>query len=433
MASDSSNEYSPSTLYVSDDKRLMLMDKDTIRDQWVEESNALQKDYFKFTQNKYFVNNLGILPKIVKSLRTLIFNPTGCMKTATSYGIEKFFSMFVKEDERRNLEPVFLGAVTKEFYDKYSHQYIVFRMSFQSLTFMGPVNTAEDEINGYIFRKFCEFLVLHKWSLETEEEKYFLRTFTMNGLFCAMMLWLKKKTNKHVVVILDEINSPLMSLFVNNYDASERDTIWKIYSNILNRLSTCTSSVKFAIAFGIHVVRILDWKEWKYVKLSDLDYTKYFMFDKNTVEKIIDKYKGDDGLIFRKTHQETMDIMTQCYGGYSFDLYCPSSVVRYLENNGERKLYKWHRRTIDIMDVKESRVHLAVFLDAEEHIVNLKPSLDLRTVAQNGTALANYVYAGLLRVEVSPSAFPDGDYKVSVGNLENLNIVGYFLEQCKGK
>ncbi|XP_065220373.1 uncharacterized protein LOC135845615 [Planococcus citri] len=427
-----SANYEVPTDALTEAELLPVADRTRISEQWREENEDMSTDFSEFTRRKYVVNKSGIVGKLLHTFhpkkRNVFFfcMPTGCIKTTSSIVLEKFFSANVGDDEREKLLPWFTETIDVKYFQEHKNKYTVFRMSFSGLRLRRTSTMAE--ISSFIYRQFLKKLggmrnhPLFKPANESVEFENYNPNNDNVDIFSKITWWLRNTFTLPVVVILDELDLPV------SFSVIEKEYVKKVagfFSAIMARL-VCVGSFKFVIGFGIHPwYDVFSSKDWRYCLVSDREWASCFLFTQGDMDKLKTKYTISDA---------DMAKIKAAYGGYGFDLYNPASVTRYLSNGGELKLYKWHRRTYDILDLDNYGVKciLSCFMSGKEWELTVDLASKMQGVSNYKAALAHYVSAGLLSLRIVPKdqskKTPEKMY-ISAGNLENRNIIGFFLKR----
>ena len=141
----------------------------------------------------------------------------------------------------------------------------------------------------------------------------------------SMSLYLEIHYGKKVVVLIDEYDVPLRSAWLNDKnDPGYYDKMLDLIEGMLSPLLKSNESLAFGVVTGCMRINLarLNWIVWGRDRQFNQE---YFGFTDSEVKAMLDYYGIPD----------YYDTTKEWYGGFNFggeDLYCPSDVLKYVNN-----------------------------------------------------------------------------------------------------
>jgi len=274
---------------------------------------------------------------------------------------------------------------------------------------------------------------LHRWVIENEpdllEEQRFKANLGKSILFVTIAQLINKKYGKRVIIIIDEMDYPLNAYVINFAGKKKLQDMVVSFNSILTTLAPSSTSNKAPIArvilFGIHFYRdVLRNRSWLVHTCREENIVRFFMFTQEDVKAILKRYNLEGRL----------SDVEENYGNYTGGFFSPASVIAFVER-GELKLYKWCRRSQDVLDINMKNAESILSPFIQTPVVRKRVETYFTTLsltASEDRMLNLYISADLLCVSGEQKYSQPGVYNLTYGNRENLNIIAFFMERIVG-
>lgn len=290
----------------------------------------------------YYVDKTDIIYELIQNTKnkvTLFTRPRRFGKTLTISMMMNFFS--IKKDSR----DIFQGLkITehKEFCEKWMNQYPVLFISFKDVE-AENFNDAYEMLQIGIADTCKEYVdLLENEMLDKDDRQTFYRLKSkkssqgdIKNSLKTIMRMMHAVYGKKVILLIDEYDVPLArasekNTTNNKYYFSMLDVIRGIMSTALKD----NEFLEFAVITGcLHIAKesiFTGTNNFASYSVLDEDFSEYFGFSENEVEKML--YAAD--------RKDKAGIIKEWYDGYVFGnsyLYCPWDVINYMSALKKRR------------------------------------------------------------------------------------------------